>query len=147
MMDDLWLTLMNSLTYEGHWLHAWLNAMLIVLTVLPFLRAPRPPGWRPHQGWKLCLGIITLLQVALWFLADAVGVSLIWCAMAGFLAGESWRGGFTQNRLAQAALLAALAAIVYYAIAFPLITTVAHLVAVLVGVTFFLRLPQGRAER
>lgn len=141
-MNEVLRTIVNGLTYEGQVFHILINYTLIILTVLPFLRNPdSSTSWERH-GWKICLGIITLLQIVVWFIADAVGVSLIWSAMAGFLAFAYWRGGFEQaqnkKRLVQIALTATFAAIVFYAVAFPVITTIAHVVALFVGLSVFL---------
>ena|SRR5688500_8083243 len=141
-MDDALHTIGNGLSYGGQLLHIFINYALILLTVAPFLLNGHRLASSKQQGWIVNLVVITCLQVVVWFLAGGVGVSLIWCAMACFLALHYWRGGFAEaekrKRLTQVALIAALAAIVYYAVAFPVITTVAHLIALLVGMILFL---------
>lgn len=149
-MNDILRTMINGLTYEGQWLHILINYSLIIMTVAPFVRKGDLSAQKvEHQGWKICLAIITLLQIAVRFRADAVGVSLIWSAMAGFLALTDWRGARTQAkrepRLTQIALAAVCGALLYYAVAFPVITTVAHMVALLIGMSTFLLLPRGRS--
>lgn len=136
-MNNALHTIGNGLSYGGQLLHILINYTLILLTVAPFLLNGDRPAKLKQQGWIVNLVVITFLQIVVWFVPGGVGVSLIWCAMAGYLALHYWRAGFEdaekRKRLAQIALIAALATIVYYAVAFPVITTVAHLIALLVG--------------
>ncbi len=61
--------------------------------------------------------------------------------MAGYIVIYYWLDElFSENdpkRLARVAILSAFTAIVYYAVVFPIITTVAHVVAVLIGIGLF----------
>lgn len=140
-MSDILHTLSNGLTYEGQLLHIIINYTLIILTIVPFLLdRDSSTNWK-YRGWIVSFVIITSFQVAVWFLIDAVGVSLIWCTMAGYIVVYYWLDGLRQdkvtNRLARVALLSAFAVMVYYAVVFPIITTVAHVVAVLIGIGLF----------
>lgn len=131
----------NGLTYEGQVLHIIINYALVALTVIPF---PRPDN-RVQRGsshaWLGCLAIASGVQVVVWFTMRAVGISIIWCAMAGYLFMDYTRGDIGQARekpqLAMVALVAAGIGIVYYAAAFPIDTTVAHLVALVMGIGIF----------
>lgn len=77
-------------------------------------------------------------QIILWFVADAVGVSVIWCTMAGYLLMERIHLSRTlelfRHHLFTTALICALGAILYYALTFPMITTLPHGIAVLMGI-------------
>ncbi len=135
----------RALTYEGQVRDVVINYALIVLVVLPYVfvrnRAGGPGGW----GWTVCLAIALVVQVLLWFAVQATGVSIIWSALAGFLLMDLWRramGDAQPNRyLALLALVSTGAGIVYYALTFPPITTIAHICTVAFGIVvwFFLR--------
>ena len=71
-------------------------------------------------------------------MAEAYGVSLVWCSQLGLLthllcltAGH--RGGLACYNARVAGLLAGAAAVLYYALTFPTITTVAHIAAAATG--------------
>lgn len=140
-MSDILHILGNGLTYEGQLLHIIINYTLIILTVAPFLLHRDSSNNRKHRGWLESFAIITFFQVVVWFAMNAVGVSLIWCTMAGYIGVCYWRDGLRQekvtNRWTLVALLSAFAAIIYYAVVFPIITTVAHVVAVLIGIGLY----------
>ena len=131
----------NSLTYEGQALHIIINYALVALTVVPFL-CPRCRGQRRSSyAWLGSLAAAAGVQVVVWFAAQAVGVSIIWCAMAGYLFIDYTRGNSGQARekpqLAMVALVAAGLGIAYYAVTSPIETTVAHLVALVMGIGAF----------
>lgn len=140
-MSDLLHVLASRLTYEGNLLHSLINHGLIALTAAPFLApAPRSEA-QAVRGWIGCFLLALAVQVLLWFAVGAGGVSVVWCAMAGF--GASVRTGRTGalgargGRLLTIAIAGALVGILYYAATFPIITTVAHGVAVAMGAGTF----------
>ncbi|MGB2864264.1 MAG: hypothetical protein WBC05_13120 [Sedimentisphaerales bacterium] len=138
--------IINGLTYEGQTLHIIINYALILLVVMPFLliynRAPR----KESRAWLGCLAIAVIVQVAVWFAARAVGisvvgVSLIWCMIMGYLlidysGGNLGRTGYRRG-FVFVALGTGFGGIVYYMVSFPAITTIAHLVAAGIGVGLF----------
>merc|ERR1719370_2365588 len=104
---------------------------------------PCRKNWQSGRLLKLLLVFLLCagLQALVWWAADAFGISLVWCGQQGFIYLN-----FIyilrkpkQERLGQELLsngsagCLGIAAISYYAIFFPLITTIAHLSAVLVG--------------
>ena len=145
MMQEFGRVVWRGLSYEGSLRDVVINYALIVLVVLPYVfvrnRAGGPGGW----GWAVCLVVALVVQVLLWFVVQATGVSIIWSALAGFLLTDILRVGLSEAQPNSVLVLLALACtgagIVYYALTFPPITTVAHLCAVLLGlaVWFVLR--------
>jgi hypothetical protein len=145
-MKDALQVIIDGLTYEGQVLHIIINYALIILAVMPFLffnvRAPR----KNSSAWVGYLVIAVFIQVAVWFAARAirvsvVGVSLIWCIMMGYLLVDYSKGNLGRTGHMRGLVLIALGSgcggIVYYMVAFPAITTISHLVAVSVGVSLF----------
>ena len=145
-MKDVLQVIIIGLTYEGQVLHIIVNYTLIILTVMPFLffnvRAPR----KNSSAWLGCLAIAVIVQVAVWFAAramgiSAVGVSLIWCMMVGYLLIDYLRGNLGRTGCKRGFVLVALSAgcggFIYYMVAFPIITTIAHLFAAGIGVGLF----------
>lgn len=123
-------TFFDGLTYDGSLLHCLINYGLLCISALALHR------YQPARGWWACLLVATALQMALWFGANAAGVSVVWCMLAGF-GLVAWRRAGTERspglRFLLAALLLDLAGIALYAGWFPPITTEAHLVAVVLG--------------
>ena len=90
---------------------------------------------------------VTCFQITLClFLADCSGISIIWCAMAGWSISERRRVLLHQESnettaetrrfikiMTQWVILADLAAIIYYWLTYEPITTVAHLCAIVMG--------------
>jgi hypothetical protein len=145
-MDDVLEVIVNGLTYAGQPIHIVINYTLIVLVVVPFLLSANRAVGKKSRAWLACLTIAVIAQVALWFAARAVGmgvigVSLVWSIMLGYLLIDYLRGnlGRTGHRrgLVPVALGAGCGGIVYYAVGFPAITTIAHLVAAGIGVGLF----------
>lgn len=114
-------TLYRGLTYDGSALHSAINYALLLVSLVPWLLRRGTPAW------LACFALACAIQVILWFAVRATGVSVVWCAMAGF-------GLFhLHNKTVLAAVLLCAAGIVLYAFWFPMITTVAHLIAVGIG--------------
>ena len=130
----------DGLTYGGNLPHSLTNYGLIAVTTAPFLvpegRAAAPQGPIARR-WAGCLLIAFAVQVALWFGAGAVGVSVVWCAMAGYgliaLTSAPEASGPARRALLKVGLGAALVGVLYYAVTFPVITTVAHGAALVMG--------------
>ena len=137
-MGNALQVIVNGLTYEGNILHSLINYSLIVIMVVPFLVSSMPPPGVRIPRWIICLLIALAAQIILWFVADAVGVSVIWCTMAGYSLMERIDFGRTPElfhyHLFTTGLICALGAILYYALTFPMITTLAHGIAVLMGI-------------
>ena len=139
-----------GLTYNGSLLHIFINYSLIALTLVPFLAPGAHGSSRLGYHWAPCFLIALAVQILLWFIADAVGVSVIWATMAGYslVLRTTRREAYTpdRRRLLTVALVSALIGIVYYAVTLPFITTVAHVIAVLLGIGIFSIVP-GRFRR
>lgn len=131
----------DGLTYGGNLSHTLVNYGLIAVTTAPFLlledRAVAVPQGPLARRWAECLLIALAVQVALWFGADAVGVSVVWCAMAGYgllaLTSASEAFGPARRTLLKIGFGGALVGVLYYGAAFPVITTVAHGAALAMG--------------
>lgn len=112
------------------------------MTLVPFLAPGGHDASRLGSRWVGCFLIALAVQVLLWFIVDAVGVSVIWATMAGYslVLRTTRREAYTpgRRRLLTVALVSVLIGIVYYAVTLPFITTVAHVVAVLLGIGFFI---------
>ena len=140
-MTDILQVSARGLTYDGQIRHVVINYALILLTVLPFAFARSRPRRAAAWPWGGCLGLAFGVQVLLWFTLGASGVSIVWCALAGyalmgFLRAEP--GLVPQSRvLTILALGSAAAGILYYALTFPALTTIAHLCAVVLGIGTF----------
>ncbi len=128
----------RGLTYEGQIRDVLINYTLIILVLLPYVFAEQRTGGSRDWAWAAILAIALLVQVLLWFAVRATGVSIIWSALAGFILMDLWRGGMggaqRNTYLALLVLGGAGAGIVYYALTYPPITTIAHLCAVLLGI-------------
>ena len=136
-MNEIFQTLCNKSTYEGSVMHSILNYALIILTLLPHTTVNKTK----NKSWLWAFLISVFVQVLLWYLAGAVGVSVIWSSMAGFnlLFFRTFKLYISGKRklLFIISITAALAAIIFYGILFPFITTTAHITAVLMGIGLF----------
>jgi hypothetical protein len=135
----------SVLTYNDHPLDIGLNYSVLILTTLAVAvalhasydvseRAPRCA----QLSWLPFTAVLLLVQAAADCAAHDYGVSAVWAAQAGWLfAGLFYLKSLYISRFTQAltavALAAALALIFYYAVVETYVTTVAHLVALLVG--------------
>jgi hypothetical protein len=132
-MNELVPTLLKGLTYDGDNVAMIINYGLIVLLMLPFILGTVVK----RQAWILCVILMALIQVLLWFFADAIGVSLIWSGLAGFLGLTYYNKMADQSALNIGVLVIAVAAIIFYAVTYPILTTVAHVLAVILGAIIF----------
>ena len=122
--------IITALGYDGSVLDTVLNAVVLI-AVLTALSAQR------RSPWWIVLIVMAVLQVALWLAAGAVGFSVVWAGLAGAVVVElGVRSGSRprQHSMLVIALVVVLAAIIYYAVTLPLITTIAHLLALVLGV-------------
>ena len=122
--------IITALGYDGSVLDTALNAVVLI-AVLTALSAQR------RSPWWIVLIVMAVLQVALWLAAGAVGFSVVWAGLAGAVVVElGVRSGSRprQHSMLVIALVVVLAAIIYYAVTLPLITTIAHLLALVLGV-------------
>lgn len=118
--------LIAALTYDGSLLHSAINYFLIAISVLALARMPSR-----SQRWLICALVAVIVQVLLWVMADAEGVSIIWSMLAGALLWEWLR--HRQRGLVGVALVCDAAGLVFYLLSLPLITTIAHSLGVLLG--------------
>jgi len=147
-MNEWISTIENGLSYNGSTLHMLINYFLIAISVLPYcIESVRRTK---HRAWVLALCIVSLVQVLLWFLLGVVGVSVIWCAMTGYLLIDFKRRGLKparKNGMMLFSILMGVGGIFYYFITFPMLTTVAHVVALLIGAGLFLLLVKKEKYR
>jgi hypothetical protein len=133
-----------ALTYNGSVFDTALNAVVLVILITALTVQSRSPWW-------ITLVAMMTLQLVLWFALEASGISVVWSGLAGAalvdLVGRrlSSRRTPAPARLSRAtdpesrqwvlatAVGIAAAAMVFYAVALPPITTVAHVLALVVG--------------
>lgn len=115
------------LAYNGSIYHSTINYSLFSLSLIAAARHPTIPRVRA----VIAFTGITAFQIGLCLLVDCSGISIIWCSMAGWLwAGHNCRRPPVPVKIA---LFADGMGILYYAVAFPMITTVAHVCALGMG--------------
>jgi len=122
--------IITALGYDGSVLDTVLNAVVLIAVLTALSAQRRSPSW-------IVLIVMAVLQVALWLAAGAVGFSVVWAGLAGAVVVElDVRSGSRPRQLSMLviALVVVLAAIIYYAVTLPLITTIAHLLALVLGV-------------
>jgi len=132
----------HYLFYDGSLLDIGINyTMLLISSMVMIL--PWRKNWQNRRLLKLLLFVFLCagLQALVWWAADAFGISLVWCGQQGFIYLNfiNTLRKPKQERLGPELLCnggagcLGIAAISYYAIFFPLITTIAHLSALFVG--------------
>ena len=120
-------TIVRALTYNGSVLDTVLNAIVLIVLVAALLTQRRSPWWT-------ALVVVVVVQIAVWFALGVVGFSLVWSGLAGVAAVDLLvRRGTSGRWMLRGALIIALAALLYYAVTVPPISTIAHLLAVAVG--------------
>ena len=132
-------TLQDGATYAGHPFHIVLNYSVLLLVLVPHFFL----FYRRSYGWLVLLLLFTVIQVGLWFTNGAVGISLIWCALAGYnlyLFFYLRKEGIATAFLLILSPLVAIGAMVFYYLYFPVATTAAHVSAFLLGLAWGLRL-------
>ena len=135
-------TFVAGASYGGSAWHSGLNYGLLLMVLLPNLLDNR-------RSWLVLLIGFSLLQIGIWFVLQGTGISLIWRALAGF---NLWRYGRSQrSRFSSATFLlafslgASLVLLIYYALNFSLITTVAHGLAL--ALEYAIARPLGQLDR
>jgi hypothetical protein len=130
------------LTYGGHVPDIWLNYVVLAATLLvTVVHLTTIRGVRWWDGAAL-VGV-AVFQVVLCLRVGCAGISIVWCAVAGWLIhereedepgdpGSNDRPGWLR-RLEDVLLTGILAVLVYYAGTAPPITTVAHFCALVLG--------------
>lgn len=145
------------LSYGGSLSDIIINYTLVVLNVLycsmalqaslyKYSRGPRASEMEViRQRRRIvfadgALAFVVLFQIVLCLALSCSGVSIIWCAMCGWIMCDRLRrvGGFehneiTVNRAGQSVILMDFVVIGYYGVMFPLITTIAHCCALSLG--------------
>lgn len=143
-MNDILTILFNGLTYGGDLNLTIINYAITVITIIPFLSTNlKSIVFR----WKLILLIAVILQSFFWFILLAQGISIIWNTLAGLLIIVLLRikSQLSKNTmfLIYLSIVSAIIADVYFGVSFPLITTIAHLVAIAMGIfLYFLLMPK-----
>jgi hypothetical protein len=129
----MWEVVIRGLSYDGSLLHSVINHGLCLSSASALAWQAQRTG-RGHRGWVCRLVLAVTIQVAFWWLG-AMGVSLVWCMLSGdaLMQLRGARGAARWGLVA--ALLLALAGLVFYAVTFPAITTIAHGCAVVLGWT------------
>ncbi len=132
--------LIDGLTYNDSVKESSINYTLILLTLIPHLVRPENKVRGNTDYWYWALITSVLVQILLWFSLDVVGVSIIWCSMAGFNLLILLKEFYNRSRnkiLLIVSVLAGLVGIIYYAVIFSAITTVAHIIGGLMGIGLF----------
>ena len=125
--DSSWF--IAKLTYQGSTKHCIINFSLILICLL----VTCVPFWRIKTVWgKYLLFFLYLLlfQILLWFIFSlAQGVSIVWCGQLGWINVSVREKPYVNVGVG----LLVISAIGYYLYIMPLITTVAHVLGILMG--------------
>ncbi|PXY01453.1 hypothetical protein DF185_08180 [Marinifilum breve] len=138
-MDDIITTLFSGLTYGGDVKISVINYALLAVAIMPFFL----PNMRTiAKGWTIVLAIAFVIQSLFWFVLGAQGISIVWNVLAGMLVLVAFRHRLSllmkTKWMIVASITAVMLADVYFGLIFPLITTIAHLAAFLLGITLYL---------
>jgi hypothetical protein len=127
-----------ALTYDGRIFDTVLNTVVLLVLIAAFAVQQKSPSW-------ITLVAMSALQVTLWFALGATGFSVVWCGLAGAVLVDLVATHTSRRRSPEsisrlnlwwiplAAFIVVIAAIAFYAVAIPPISTVAHLLALAVG--------------
>jgi hypothetical protein len=157
------------LSYDGSTQDIVINYCLVALNlaccVAVVLNRHGSDRHRRDDGRRLVLAyhaaasltFVVVFQIALCFAVGCSGVSIIWCAMCGWIMSERRQRGMSRSsdgignvrddnqgdetasattrmeKIELGAVLVDVLAIVYYAVTFPIISTVAHICALVLG--------------
>lgn len=143
-MNESLQVLVDGFSYRGDLLDIAINYVVLALCLSPHLLAKGKDKAILSNFWLWVLIIETALQIWIWFVMNETGISLIWSALAGLNIlilvklycspeGESP----LIKQLLWASLIAVIVANVYYVITLPLITLMAHLVAMIMGMAIY----------
>ncbi len=139
-MNNVLQRLIDGFSYDGNLKHSVINYLLIAFSLLPYL-VKANAAKASSNVWLSVFIISLVIQIINWFVFDVSGVSVIWCCMAGYNFMYILKSGdsmYTDNKILFIVnLLTAIAGIVFYAITLPIITTWAHIIAVLAGAGLF----------
>ncbi len=134
-MNNFWGTLYQALSYSGNCIFVLINYFLLSCTLFVYLFTKLK---RVNTQWWIPTLLATILQVLFWFLLKVQGISIIWNAISGMLLLDylrSRKGLDTKEKITiYLVLLFVLAGDLYFAIIAPLITTIAHICAILLGI-------------
>jgi len=140
-MDQIFQTLLNGATYGGSFQHSIINYTALMVAILPQFIGISEIESKIKNGWIWTFFSAAFIQIVLWFLANAMGISLIWSILTGFnfilfIKKKSLLGSL--NKIVYSInFVLVFFATAYYFVAFPLITTIAHLVAFALGIGFY----------
>ena len=139
-MNNIVQTVIDALTYKESIEPCIINYALIGVAVLPYLVSPIQSK-ENRLSWLWALITSVFVQVLIWFAFNAIGVSVIWCAVIGF---NVIYFRITASRLTSVTrvlfligYVLALIGGLYYFVMLPLITTIAHALAFLMGIGLF----------
>lgn len=136
-------TIVGGLTYGGAAQHIAINYGLVFASIGILAFPPAAVG-SGKRRWIALLVTISLIQAALWFIANAQGISLIWSTLYGYIfavliSEKRWHPASMSHEhpLLPISLAAGIAGFLFYAISLPPITTAAHAIAAIIGGAWF----------
>jgi len=145
--DDMFQSFLHSLvtnqlqcilSYDDNAADVRINYTLLFINLavacLPFLQSHRQNRQRDVLCALCSLSFVTAFQIVLCILVDCTGVSIIWCAIGGWILME-WQKKTANSFISwnqKYALCIDAVAIIYYAMVEPPITTLAHFLAVVI---------------
>eukprot|EP00984_Skeletonema_dohrnii_P015182 scaffold6504_cov127-Skeletonema_dohrnii-CCMP3373.AAC.3 len=133
----------STCVVQVDWFNTLLNYALIIInvaTVVSILHRRRVDAITTRFASCICLAFVTSFQLCLClFIADCVGVSIIWCSTFGWLLMcmqtlSSSPTRTTAPTVARAVTFLDCGAIVFYAVVSDIIGTIAHCLAVVMGI-------------
>ena len=128
------------LTYNGSEHHMIINYSLLLLDIIicGMLLSRSPSSRRHFYAMESLIGVISF-QIGLCLLIGCMGISLVWCALCGWyfhqqlsVTNDVQTVQITSGSLIM--VIANLAALLYYAASTTAITTLAHELAILLGI-------------
>ncbi|WP_321515510.1 hypothetical protein [Marinifilum fragile] len=138
-MDDIITTLFNGLTYGGDVKLSVTNYALLAVAMMPFFL---PAMKSISKRWAMVFTIAFLIQSLFWFIINAQGISIVWNALAGMLVLVVIRHRLSMLMKTKWMILASITVVmladVYFGLIFPLITSIAHVAAFLLGMILYL---------
>jgi len=128
-------------TYNDDTISIFINYSMLVLTLYPFYLTFF--GTKPKRIVTaiLLLFFYFLFQFCLCLAIGCTGISIVWCAVLGSsicsfmhnISSERHRRSTTRFIMAAMVFAFGLSLIIYYAVTLPFVTTVAHLLAIVMG--------------
>ncbi len=133
-MNNFFGTLYGALTYTENWTFVLINYIILAGVILIYLLTKLK---KLNPKWWLITLLATILQMIFWVMLRAQGISIIWNAVAGMLVIDYFRFRIELQLKVKIQIwivfLLVISGDLYFAIITPLITSIAHCSAIVMG--------------